>query len=62
MTADCLAALLVFYAIHISLMLEKCFFNVIFYVEYYNMTENQYFSVYVYFHGQNQIIARDSRA
>ena len=26
-------------------MLEKCFFNVIFDVVYYNMTENQYFSV-----------------
>ena len=43
-------------------MLEKCFFNVFFGVEYYNMTENQYFFSYVYFHVQDQIIAHDSRA
>ena len=26
-------------------MLEICFFSVVFHVEYYNMSENQYFSV-----------------
>ena len=43
-------------------MLEKCFFNVIFDVEYYNMTDQSIFFRYVYFHVQDQIIARDSRA
>ena len=34
-----------FHSIHISFYAGKMFFNVISYAEYYNMTENQYFSV-----------------
>ena len=43
-----------FNSIHISFYVGKMFFNVIFDVEYYNMTENQYFQLCLFPHAKSK--------